>query len=81
MGLQRPVNGKPEKNMLQGSRPDAVEFFLLSWCDLCAGEGCKICCITVVTWTLQVNVTSQPAFTSLKLTIETLEQGVKYVQC
>ena len=48
--------------------------------DLCAGEGCKICCITVVTWTLQVNVTSQPAFTCLKLTIETLEEGVKYVQ-
>ena len=24
--------------------------------------------------------TSQPAFTSSKLTIETLEQGVKYVQ-
>ena len=24
--------------------------------------------------------TSQPAFTSLKITIETLEQGVKYVQ-
>ena len=25
-------------------------------------------------------VTSQPAFTCLKLTIETLEQGVEYVQ-
>ena len=27
-----------------------------------------------------INVTTQPAFTCSKLTIETLEQGVKYVQ-
>ena len=31
-------------------------------------------------WVRKVVKPSQPAFTSSKLTIETLEQGVKYVQ-
>ena len=35
---------------------------------------------TFSTYTPSDNITTQPAFTSPKLTIETLEQGVKYVQ-
>ena len=35
---------------------------------------------SVITIPLQKKTISQPAFTCSKLTIETLEQGVKYVQ-
>ena len=34
---------------------------------------------SVMKW-VNLNVATQPAFTCSKLTIETLEQGVKYVQ-
>ena len=37
-------------------------------------------CFTFSNYTPSDNITTQPAFTSPKLTIETLEQGVKYVQ-
>ena len=33
-----------------------------------------------IMWALDVAMSTQPAFTCSKLTIETLEQGVKYVQ-
>ena len=38
------------------------------------------CLNKILTATLKSNSQSQPGITCLKLTIETLEQGVKYVQ-
>ena len=43
-------------------------------------EICCTLCFSGYTSNRSVKTLSQPAFTCSKLTIETLEQGVKYVQ-
>ena len=57
---------------------------LIVFVDVNLQEALDICIATIAVTLATVKSnptgTTQPAFTCLKLTIETLEQGVKYVQ-
>ena len=60
-----------------------LSFSKLFTCQLGLTLGSKLidnCLCIIVIACLYINSISQPAFNCSKLTIETLEQGVKYVQ-